>query len=217
MNFYYNNYLNKLFIKKAIFILILFILVLLSVVFMYRYRVEQKFLLIGSIFILIIIGYSRKLYIDLIKLYVGIKAEVKVNKTLKSSGVMFSRNIIIKGTEIDNIVFFPTLLVMETKYGKGSILKSGNNYYVGKKLITNKMFSQIDRNLNKFNLILPIDLQKAKGVLCFSEGEGILELNNGKLFLVGNRSLSKWLKNQKPEPLLSYDSAAKFKKFIENS
>ena len=217
MNFYYNNYLNKLFIKKAIFILILFILVLLSVVFMYRYRVEQKFLLIGSIFILITIGYSRKLYIDLIKLYVGIKAEVKVNNTLKSSGVMFSRNIIIKGTEIDNIVFFPTLLVMETKYGKGSILKSGNNYYVGKKLITNKMFSQIDRNLNKFNLILPIDLQKAKGVLCFSEGEGILELNNGKLFLVGNRSLSKWLKNQKPEPLLSYDSAAKFKKFIENS
>ena len=217
MNFYYNNYLNKLFIKKAIFILILFILVLLSVVFMYRYRVEQKFLLIGSIFILIIIGYSRKLYIDLIKLYVGIKAEVKVNNTLKSSGVMFSRNIIIKGTEIDNIVFFPTLLVMETKYGKGSILKSGNNYYVGKKLITNKMFSQIDRNLNKFNLILPIDLQKAKGVLCFSEGEGILELNNGKLFLVGNRSLSKWLKNQKAEPLLSYDSAAKFKKFIENS
>ena len=217
MNFYYNNYLNKLFIKKAIFILILFILVLLSVVFMYRYRVEQKFLLIGSIFILITIGYSRKLYIDLIKLYVGIKAEVKVNKTLKSSGVMFSRNIIIKGTEIDNIVFFPTLLVMETKYGKGSILKSGNNYYVGKKLITNKMFSQIDRNLNKFNLILPIDLQKAKGVLCFSEGEGILELNNGKLFLVGNRSLSKWLKNQKAEPLLSYDSAAKFKKFIENS
>ena len=217
MNFYYNNYLNKLFIKKAIFILILFILVLLSVVFMYRYRVEQKFLLIGSIFILITIGYSRKLYIDLIKLYVGIKAEVKVNKTLKSSGVMFSRNIIIKGTEIDNIVFFPTLLVMETKYGKGSILKSGNNYYVGKKLITNKMFSQIDRNLNKFNLILPNDLQKAKGVLCFSDGEGILELNNGKLFLVGNRSLSKWLKNQKPEPLLSYDSAAKFKKFIENS
>ena len=217
MNFYYNNYLNKLFIKKAIFILILFILVLLSVVFMYRYRVEQKFLLIGSIFILITIGYSRKLYIDLIKLYVGIKAEVKVNNTLKSSGVMFSRNIIIKGTEIDNIVFFPTLLVMETKYGKGSILKSGNNYYVGKKLITNKMFSQIDRNLNKFNLILPIDLQKAKGVLCFSDGEGILELNNGKLFLVGNRSLSKWLKNQKPEPLLSYDSAAKFKKFIENS
>ena len=217
MNFYYNNYLNKLFIKKAIFILILFILVLLSVAFMYRYRVDEKFLLIGSIFILIIIGYSRKLYIDLIKLYVGIKAEVKVNKTLKSSGVMFSRNIIIKGTEIDNIVFFPTLLVMETKYGKGSILKSGNNYYVGKKLITNKMFSQIDRNLNKFNLILPIDLQKAKGVLCFSEGEGILELNNGKLFLVGNRSLSKWLKNQKPEPLLSYDSAAKFKKFIENS
>ena len=217
MNFYYNNYLNKLFIKKAIFILILFILVLLSVVFMYRYRVEQKFLLIGSIFILITIGYSRKLYIDLIKLYVGIKAEVKVNKTLKSSGVMFSRNIIIKGTEIDNIVFFPTLLVMETKYGKGSIFKSGNDYYVGKKLITNKMFSQIDRNLNKFNLILPIDLQKAKGVLCFSEGEGILELNNGKLFLVGNRSLSKWLKNQKAEPLLSYDSAAKFKKFIENS
>ena len=217
MNFYYNNYLNKLFIKKAIFILILFILVLLSVAFMYRYRVEQKFLLIGSIFILITIGYSRKLYIDLIKLYVGIKAEVKVNNTLKSSGVMFSRNIIIKGTEIDNIVFFPTLLVMETKYGKGSILKSGNNYYVGKKLITNKMFSQIDRNLNKFNLILPNDLQKAKGVLCFSDGEGILELNNGKLFLVGNRSLSKWLKNQKPEPLLSYDSAAKFKKFIENS
>lgn len=217
MNFYYNNYLNKLFIKKAIFILILLSLAILSLALMYRYRVEKNFLLIGFIYILITIIYVKKLYIELIKLYVGIKAEVKVNKTLKSSGVLFSRNIIIKGTEVDNIVYYPTLLVMETKYGKGRILKAGNNYYVGKKLITNKMFTQIDRNLKKVNMILPNDFQKAKGVLCFSDAEGVIELNNGKLFLVGNRSLSNWLNNQKSELLMSYDSAAKFKKFIENS
>ena len=217
MNFYYNNYLNKLFIKKAIFILILLSLAILSLALMYRYRVEKNLLLIGFIYILITIIYVKKLYIELIKLYIGIKAEVKVNKTLKSSGVLFSRNIIIKGTEVDNIVYYPTLLVMETKYGKGRILKAGNNYYVGKKLITNKMFTQIDRNLKKVNMILPNDFQKAKGVLCFSDAEGVMELNNGKLFLVGNRSLSIWLNNQKSELLMSYDSAAKFKKFIENS
>ncbi len=217
MNLYYNNYLNKLFIKKAIFILILLASAFLSIAIMYRYRVEKNYLLIGFIYILFTIFYVKKLYIEMIKLYVGIKAEVKVNKTLKSSGVLFSRNIIIKGTEIDSIVFFPSLLVMETKYGKGSIIKSGNNYYVGKKVITDKMFTQIDRNLKKVNMILPNNFQKAKGVLCFSDAEGVMELNNGKLFLVGNRSLSKWLKTQNSGLIMNYESAVNLKKFIENS
>ena len=215
MSVYFNQYLYKLYLKKVVYLVFFMIIIFLSLFTLFSYNnniVKFSTALIISISII----YIRKMSIDIKKIYAGIKAEIKVNKTLKLSGVLFSRNVTIKGSEIDNIVYFPVFTVIETKYGKGKIYRSGDNYYVGRKIVSEKMLKQIERNLKIIKTLFPRNTGNAKGVLCFSEAEGIIEISNGGIYLVGNKNLSFWLKNQEQFKLDTFNNSLELKKIIEN-
>ena len=215
MSVYFNQYLYKLYLKKVVYLVFFIIIIFLSLFTLFSYNnniVKFSTALIISISII----YIRKMSIDIKKIYAGIKAEIKVNKTLKLSGVLFSRNVTIKGSEIDNIVYFPVFTVIETKYGKGKIYRSGDNYYVGRKIVSEKMLKQIERNLKIIKTLFPRNTGNAKGVLCFSEAEGIIEISNGGIYLVGNKNLSFWLKNQEQFKLDTFNNSLELKKIIEN-
>ena len=215
MSVYFNQYLYKLYLKKVVYLVFFIIIIFLSLFTLFSYNnniVKFSTALIISISII----YIRKMSIDIKKIYAGIKAEIKVNKTLKLSGVLFSRNVTIKGSEIDNIVYFPVFTVIETKYGKGKIYRSGDNYYVGRKIVSEKMLKQIERNLKIIKTLFPRNTGNAKGVLCFSEADGIIEISNGGIYLVGNKNLSFWLKNQEQFKLDTFNNSLELKKIIEN-
>ena len=215
MSVYFNQYLYKLYLKKVVYLVFFMIIIFLSLFTLFSYNNNiVKFS--TAIIISISIIYIRKMSIDIKKIYAGIKAEIKVNKTLKLSGVLFSRNVTIKGSEIDNIVYFPVFTVIETKYGKGKIYRSGDNYYVGRKIVSEKMLKQIERNLKIIKTLFPRNTGNAKGVLCFSEAEGIIEISNGGIYLVGNKNLSLWLKNQEQFKLDTFNNSLELKKIIEN-
>ena len=78
------------------------------------------------------------------------------------------------------------------------------------------MLKQIDRNLKIIKTLFPRNTGNAKGVLCFSEAEGILEVSQGGIYLVGNKNLSFWLKNQEQFKLESLDTYLKLKNIIDN-
>lgn len=215
MGVYFNQYLYKLYLKKVVYLVFSIIIIFLSLFTLFSYN-NNIVKLSTALIISISIIYIRKMSIDIKKIYAGIKAEIKVNKTLKLSGVLFSRNVTIKGSEIDNIVYFPVFTVIETKYGKGKIYKSGDNYYVGRKVVSEKMLKQIDRNLKIIKTLFPRNTGNAKGVLCFSEAEGIIEVSKGGIYLVGNKNLSFWLKNQEQFKLDTFNKSLELKKIIEN-
>lgn len=216
MSIYFNQYLYKLYLKKAAYLVFFIIIIFLSLFSVFSYKINNIVKFSTALIISISIIYIRKMYIDIKKIYAGIKAEIKVNQTLKLSGVLFSRNVTIKGSEIDNIVYFPVFTVIETKYGKGKIYKSGDKYYVGRKVVSEKMLKQIDRNLKIIKTLFPRNTGNAKGVLCFSEAEGILEVSKGGIYLVGNQNLSFWLKNQEQLKLDTFNKSLELKKIIEN-
>ena len=215
MSVYFNQYLYKLYLKKVVYLVFFIIIIFLSLFTLFSYN-NNIVKLSTALIISISIIYIRKMSIDIKKIYAGIKAEIKVNKTLKLSGVLFSRNVTIKGSEIDNIVYFPVFTVIETKYGKGKIYRSGDNYYVGRKIVSEKMLKQIERNLKIIKTLFPRNTGNAKGVLCFSEAEGIIEISNGGIYLVGNKNLSFWLKNQEQFKLDTFNNSLELKKIIEN-
>ena len=215
MGVYFNQYLYKLYLKKVVYLVFSIIIIFLSLFTLFSYN-NNIVKLSTALIISISIIYIRKMSIDIKKIYAGIKAEIKVNKTLKLSGVLFSRNVTIKGSEIDNIVYFPVFTVIETKYGKGKIYRSGDNYYVGRKIVSEKMLKQIERNLKIIKTLFPRNTGNAKGVLCFSEAEGIIEISNGGIYLVGNKNLSFWLKNQEQFKLDTFNNSLELKKIIEN-
>jgi len=210
----YNPFLKKLIIKNilllSLYINVIFILFYLLLNF--SNRLEDRLFFI--IFVIIIFFALKYKIIDIKKIYAGLKAEIYVNKLLEKNGVIYSKNIIINNREIDQVIYYPKLVVLETKYGKGRIDKKINkNITINNKSINKNNIDQVIRNCKTINIIT-----KKSGynyifepVLCFSNSFG--DIVNGEVTIVSGDSIIDYLYNNKN---IDIKSAIMLKNFIEN-
>lgn len=210
----YNPYLKKMIIKNlcilSIYFIILFIILFLFINL--SDRIEERLFYL-CIIMTIIFAFNYKI-INIKKILAGIKAEKYVNSILKSNGVIFSSNVIINDREIDHIIYYPKLVVLETKYGKGRITKKINNSItINNKSINKNNIKQAIRNCNIINIIT-----KKSGynlsfepVLCFSNSFG--EIVYGEVVIVSGESLISYLYKNKN---MDIKSAMMIKNFLDN-
>jgi|688.fasta_scaffold239492_1 hypothetical protein len=210
----YNPFLKKLIIKN-IFLLLLYIIVIFILLYLllnFSDRLEDRLFYI--IFVIIIFFALKYKIIDIKKIFAGLKAEIYVNKLLEKNGVIYSKNIIINNREIDQVIYYPKLVVLETKYGKGRISKKINkNITINNKSINKNNIDQVIRNCKTINIIT-----KKSGynyifepVLCFSNSFG--DIVNGEVTIVSGDSIIGYLYENKN---IDIKSAIMLKNFIEN-
>lgn len=202
----YNPYIKKLFYKKivifALAMSLLFFSVFLSV------KIDPWFALAT----IILLYYIKLELINLKKLYAGIASEIKVNKILDKAGVLYNKNIIINNREIDQIIYYPKLIILETKYGKGKIY-DGNNIKIGKKNINKKDILQARKNCDIVNNILERNGYKEKFYpgLCYSFAYGDILYRD--VYILNCRNLINFLNNKTN---INKAKAFEIKKLIEN-
>lgn len=210
----YNPYLKKLITKNIILLLtyIVVVFILFYLVLNISDKLEAKLFIITIIMVISFVINIK--IIDIKKIFVGMKAEHYVNNLLEKNGVIFSKNLIINNREIDQIIYYPKLVVLETKYGKGRIYKKINkNITINDKDINKNYINQAIRNCKNINIII-----KKSGfnfifepVLCFSNSFG--EIINGEVTIVSGERIVGYLYDNKN---IDLKTAIIIKNFIEN-